>query len=380
MYSLGSGIGFEAIFKYATVGIVVVDDRGTIALANPNAEKLFGYKAHELSGLKLENLLPDNLRETHKAHRNGYFANPHSREMGLGMDLKAQKKNGKVFPVEISLSYFEIEGRNMAVAFVSDITERKNIEGKLKQLNEELEGRVKARTTELTDALIREKEIGELKSRFVSIASHEFRTPLSVILSSISLIERYTETDQQDKRDKHVHRIKNSVRNLTDILNDFLSLEKLQQGKMIKKESAFDLPALIHEIVDEARTTAQSGQTISYAHSGDESIWLDQKILRNIFLNLLSNAIKYSRPNDPIEVVTWLEEGKLHIEITDHGIGIPEVDQKHLFTKFFRAQNTEGIQGTGLGLNIVKHYVELLGGTIQFTSEAGVGTTFSVEI
>ncbi|MFZ6053337.1 PAS domain-containing sensor histidine kinase [Halocola ammonii] len=378
MSSLESEIGFEAVFKYATIGIVVVDEKGEINMINPNAQEIFGYSQKELLGEKMEILLPKNLKAKHEGHRENYFLNPHARAMGIGLDLKAVRKNGQEFPVEISLGHYEIKGQKRAVAFVSDITERKKTEEALRQLNEQLELRVSERTTELSEALGREKEMNELKSRFVSTASHEFRTPLSVIMSSVSLIERYTETEQQDKRDRHVHRIKKSVRNLTDILNDFLSLEKLQQGKMVKEEKSFNLEELVNECVDEARTTAQSGQSLVYDHQGLTTVELDPKMTRNILHNLLSNAIKYSRPNSNVEVYTSVEKKKVTIEVKDHGIGIPENEQKHLFEKFFRANNTEGIQGTGLGLNIVKHYAELMNGKVTFESKPEEGTTFKV--
>jgi PAS domain S-box-containing protein len=380
MSSLESEIGFEAIFKYATIGILVVDEEGTIKMINPNAQEIFGYSQKELLGKKMEILLPKNLKSRHEGHRENYFLNPHARSMGIGLDLKAVRKSGEEFPVEISLGHYEIEGRRMAVAFISDITERKKTEEALRQLNEKLEHRVNERTTELSDALGREKEMNELKSRFVSTASHEFRTPLSVILSSISLIERYTETEQQDKRDRHVHRIKKSVRNLTDILNDFLSLEKLQQGKMVKEEKSFDIHELANECVEEARTTAQHGQTIEYEHKGESTVELDPKMTRNILHNLLSNAIKYSLPNKPIFVQSEVSEKSVNLVVKDNGIGIPQKEQKHLFEKFFRANNTEGIQGTGLGLNIVKHYAELMNGSVEFISAPDKGTTFTVKL
>lgn len=380
MSSLENKIGFEAVFKYATIGILVVDEEGKINMINPHAEEIFGYSQKELLGDKMEILLPKNLKSKHEDHRQNYFLNPHARSMGIGLDLKAVRKSGEEFPVEISLGHYEIEGRKMAVAFISDITERKKIEEALRQLNEQLELRVKERTTELSEALGREKEMNELKSRFVSTASHEFRTPLSVIMSSISLIERYTESEQQDKRDRHIHRIKKSVRNLTDILNDFLSLEKLQQGKMMKEEKTFDLRELVKECVEEARTTSQPGQTISYEHQGENSVELDPKMTRNILHNLISNAIKYSRPNSPIKVKTFVDRKKVELEVEDNGIGIPINEQKHLFEKFFRANNTEGIQGTGLGLNIVKHYAELMNGSVRFESKSEQGTTFTVTL
>src|SRR5574337_1675578 len=217
--------GFRALFQYATVRIVVIGREGRIELVNPCALDLFGYEPGELVGKPLEILIPGDLRKEHEHHRNNYFKRPKARPMGYGMDLYAQKKDGKIFPVEISLGHYELEGQQFAVAFVTDTSKRKEAELASVKAKEELERRVKERTMELNEALEREKKINEMKSRFVSMASHEFRTPLSAILSSISLIEQYIRNGEEEKRTKHIDRVKSSVKNLTSILNDFLSLD-----------------------------------------------------------------------------------------------------------------------------------------------------------
>jgi PAS domain S-box-containing protein len=374
--TLGSETAFKVLFQYATIGILVVDSRGTIVLANPSALDLFGYSEVELVGKPMELLIPEELKTKHVAHREKYFVNPKPRPMGKGSDLFALRRNGEVLPVEISLSHYKLSGEKMAVAFITDITGRKQAEKKMKQLNEELEQRVEARTQELQKALERQKELSEMKSRFVSMASHEFRTPLSTILSSVSLIEQYTREADGEKRKKHIDRIKSSVKNLTDILNDFLSLEKLEQSKVDLETEEIEMTSFLKDVMEEVQNHVRRGQTINYSHQGDKTIVHDRKILRNILLNLLSNASKYSTEGQEIKLRSEVTPNEVLITVQDFGIGIPEEEQPNLFGKFYRAKNALNIQGTGLGLSIVKRYVELMNGSISFQSQTGTGTTF----
>jgi signal transduction histidine kinase len=241
---------------------------------------------------------------------------------------------------------------------------------------------------DMKNALGKERQLSELKSRFVSMASHEFRTPLGAILSSASLIEEYlwrkdsTIDYVREKSDKHVKRIKSSIGNLTSILNDFLSLEKLEQGKVESKPALFGIVEFAKDLIEEIQTTLKKGQKIEYVHQGDmaDEVFVDQQMLRNVLLNLLSNARKYSPEDSLIEFHTLKVPKGLEVTIADHGMGIPVEDQEHLFERFFRAKNATNVQGTGLGLNIVKRYVELMGGAISFTTKEGEGTTFKVKI
>lgn len=234
------------------------------------------------------------------------------------------------------------------------------------------------RTCELTEALEREKELSELKSRFLSIASHEFRTPLSTILSSTSLIDKYNKEEQEENRKKHTARIKSSVKNLTDILDDFLSLDKLEQGKVNVNAEIVNLYELSVEIIEELNGILKTRQVIYLSFNGDRNIVQDKKILRNVLLNLLSNAIKYSGEHKSIYLSVEVENNLVSMKVKDEGIGIPEEEQKNLFSKFYRAKNAFNIQGTGLGLNIVKRYVELLEGDITFVSKQNEGSTFTI--
>lgn len=400
---------FHALFEHSSLGIIISDVSGSILRVNPWAAKIFGYEINELIGQKIEVLVPQNLRSSHVHQREGYAKNPHPRAMGMNLNLLAAKKSGELFPVEISLTFYEFEGEKQIVSFVNDITVRKRAEQNLVKLTEELESKVNERTKELSEALLelshtneglkqemehrkrveaqirsmleKEKELNELKSRFVSMASHEFRTPLGGILSSVSLIDRYSKEEDAAKREKHIHNIKKSVRNLTNILNDFLSLDKLDQGKISSAPSEFQLTTLIDETVDEFKESAEKGHAFSVTHSdGELGLFQDKEMIRNVLINLLSNAMKYSPDSGTIFVRTEKTGGMVKIEIEDQGMGIPEADQKHLFERFFRAHNVTNLQGTGLGLNIVKRYLDLMNGTITFTSKENHGTKFIVNL
>jgi signal transduction histidine kinase len=232
---------------------------------------------------------------------------------------------------------------------------------------------------EISVTLEKEKELGLLKSRFVSIASHEFRTPLTSIQLSVSLIEKYAGSFNSSNISKHVGKIKSAVLNLTSILNDFLSLEKIESGKEEPSFIKFDLVKFSEEITQEMQLLAKQDQNIVYQHTGAEKmINLDQSLLKNCITNLITNAIKYSGENTLIAFNTEINEISFHITIKDNGIGIPEADQKHLFEAFFRAHNTGTIPGTGLGLNIVARYTELMNGTIDFKSNINKGTLFTI--
>ncbi|NHF59629.1 PAS domain S-box protein [Flavobacteriaceae bacterium TP-CH-4] len=234
---------------------------------------------------------------------------------------------------------------------------------------------------ELSNALKIEQELNELKSRFISMASHEFRTPLSAILSSAILIGKQNEPGQEEKRKKHVMRIRANVRNLVVILNDFLSLSKLEEGKVQMHAQQFELIDFVKSLIDEMEVNLKEGQELILEQDNTEVlVYLDPKLLSHVLNNLFSNAIKYSEEHTKIKCRIATEGKKLLIKIKDQGIGIPKKEQKSLFQRFFRAGNVTNIQGTGLGLHIVKQYTELMGGAVRFKSKEGKGSTFIVEL
>ena len=400
---------FREIFHSMSEGIIIVDEKGKIVSGNPVSEHIFGYSSNELIGKDLEMLLPARYRGRHVNFRESFNQHPEPRRMGFGRDLQALRKDGAEFPVEISLSFTKVKGRLLVMAFISDISQRKKAEEALKRSEEqllvyaaELEKKVEARTMALNNTIAKleeevrerkraeedvrkafekERELNELKSKFVSIASHEFRTPLSAVLSSASLIQQYKDRGELDKVGKHVTRIKSSVNHLTSILNDFLSLGKLEEGKVeIKPEPVF-IFELLREIREELLETLRPGQDIIIGQE-DQALQIvtDIRIFRNIMFNLISNASKYSHDGKMI-FLNVQETGKIFtFHVRDEGIGIPPEDVKHMFERFFRATNAGDTQGTGLGLNIVKKYADLLGGKVSFKSEYGKGSTFSVSL
>ncbi len=263
----------------------------------------------------------------------------------------------------------------------------KGMEKTNKELEEQIEVRKKTeealRTSqqELAQALKKEKELNEMKSRFVSMASHEFRTPLGTILSSINILEKYRAQGIHDKGERHFARVKSSVRNLNGILNDFLSVDKLEDGRIDPNPVEFDLSTLLEEVTEEIQASSKPGQKIRINQQGDcKEVVLDPQFVRNILINLLSNAVKYSGENTLIQLSALCTSDLIKLEIQDEGIGIPEHEQAHMFERFFRAKNATNIQGTGLGLHIVKRYVDLLEGEITFQSQEGKGTRFQVQI
>jgi signal transduction histidine kinase len=212
------------------------------------------------------------------------------------------------------------------------------------------------------------------------MASHEFRTPLSSILSSASLLSKYTESEQQDKRDRHIARIKDAVKNLNDILEDFLSLGKLDEGKVSVDPAPFNLQEFLEDTIDNHKGLLKNGQQIVYDHRGNAEMHTDKKLLKNILINLISNAIKFSDEAGTITVTSEVVDGEAKISVEDQGLGISDEDKEHLFSSFFRGRNAINIQGTGLGLHIVKRYLDLLKGEVDLKSKLGEGTTISVTI
>ncbi len=399
---------FEALFQYASMGILVANNKAEIVLANDYILTLFKYDSTaELIGKKIEALIPPRYHSSHVQYRNKYINDPKRRPMGLGLDLFALRKDGSEFPVEISLSNYNTDDGVYAIAFVTDITKRKEIENavlqqkeelaainlKIEELNNDLEQKVELRTMQLQDTmqqleasrdelartLSKEKELSDLKSRFVSMASHEFRTPLSTILSSASLVAKYTEGEEQEKRDKHIHRIKSSVNNLTDILNEFLSIGKIEDGKIVAHFIDFDIKDMVTNVCTEMHGISKKKQQIIYHHSGNEIVKLDPTLLRNVLINLLSNAIKFSPEDGIINITSTIDEDKISLCVKDSGIGISPEDKEHLFERFFRGANVTNIQGTGLGLHIVSKYIELMNGRIDFISELENGTEFIIQ-
>ncbi len=383
----------NAIIENAIDGIITIDENGIIEQINPSALTLFGYEREEVTGQNVSMLMPMPDKARHDQYIANYRTTGERHIIGIGREVLGQRKDGVTFPFRLGVSEVKFSDRRIFTGFIHDLSRQKEDETKIKSYTEELEQKVKDRTQDLirsineletakehvSELFEKERELSQLKTRFVSMASHEFRTPLSSIQLSASLIEKYSSRQDTPNVEKHTLKIKNAINNLTTILNDFLSLEKLEAGKVEPTVNWFDIIPFAEEIVEEMQLISKQDQLIVYEHTGTSAqVFLDHNLLKNCIINLVSNAIKYSGENTMIQFSTFLKEKELIVEVKDNGIGIPEIDKVNLFEPFFRAHNTGDIPGTGLGLNIVKRYVGLMNGTVNCQTEQNKGTTFTL--
>lgn len=400
---------FSILFKGVSEGVLVVNENQIIVQVNQAAEDMFGYKDNELEGKHLNTLIPSRVHAKHDTYFKLFMQKGESRKMGVGSDLFGVKKSGEKFPVEAGLSPFNYKDESFVLSLITDISVRKENEKEIAELNQALEKKVDQRTQELKetvdklyefnrdleleikkrkqaetkikDSLKKQKELNDLKTKFLSLVSHEFKTPLSGILSSATLIGKYQKEEQQPNREKHLTTIKNKVHYLTNILNDFLSIERLESGKVNYKFEEFSLVGLVNEVVYSANINLKNGQDIIYQKDLEDCVMKqDKSVLELVLTNLLGNAIKYSGEDKLIHFNVKKDQKKIYFEVKDQGIGIPKKDQKHIFERYFRAENALLNQGTGIGLNIAKVHLENLGGKINFTSEEYKGSVFSFEI
>ncbi|NVO86225.1 sensor histidine kinase [Hymenobacter terrestris] len=392
---------FEAVFTNATLGIIVCDRAGQMVSANARAGLLFGYAPAELLGQQIEALVPDATGRHHAQLRASYNADPQVRNMGHDRPLAGQRRDGSVFPVEASLSYFHLDEELYVVAYILDLSAKQAAEQALRtqhqhvaRLNAELEQKVIDRTNallltleqlekrgdELALALQAEQKLGELKSRFVSMASHEFRTPLTAVITSADLIEEFPGSHQQAQRLKYVAHIRTSVQHLNNILEEFLSVGRIEEGKIEAHPGNLNLDSLVHDTVADMQGLCKAGQTIDWQVECPIPVRLDASLLRKILVNLLSNALKYSAENTVTTVRASCQPWELTITVQDRGVGISQEDQAGLFEQFFRAPSVITVPGTGLGLYIITKYLELMGGSINLQSILGEGTTVTIRL
>jgi two-component system sensor kinase FixL len=420
--------------------IVVIDTKGIILQCNAKLEQILGYEPSDIIGKNLSFLMEGPMASQHDSFLSSEEKS--MRIIGKDREIFGIHKNGSKVQLLINISQFEDGEHTYYTGIIrnySNETERNDVLKKNRELKEELkkkdlqieqtisdlyslylnakqaeeqELREKNRMLELTvkelnenkskleyeiterklaeqrlliiqdeinAALEKEKELNDLKSKFISMASHEFRTPLSTILSSTNLIQRYLTSEVLEKTDKHINRIKSSVRNLTQILEDFLSLSKLEEGKFDKEKKELDIVDLINNCIEEVNVFAKKDQKFVFEqHISDPIIISNVQSLRNVFINLLSNAVKYSFEGSNVYINLWQDKDVFYASVRDEGIGIPKEQKVYLFERFFRADNAINIQGTGLGLFIVRKYLDNLNGTIDFESEEGVGTKFTI--
>ncbi|MFN8528549.1 MAG: PAS domain S-box protein [Anaerolineae bacterium] len=353
---------FRLFIESAPIATLITDHLGKIVLVNKAAELLFHYERTELLGQPIELLVPEGARQAHPEHRTRHIEMPEARRHGM-LELTARRSNGSIFPADIQLSNIERPDGILVMSYVLDTTQRKQAEAALKQ------------------ALAQEKELGELKSRFVSMASHEFRTPLAAILATTETLTFYRDRMDDAQIDERLNRIRTQVGHMREIMEDVLQLARIQAGRVEFRPEPGDVYHLCQEIIEEFESQAElHGRLIFECPRIPVTGMFDERLLRRIISNLTHNALKYSPVEKKVILMLTHDDTNIHMMIKDEGIGIPPDDLKHLFEPFHRAVNVGTISGTGLGMTIAKQAVELHGGTLTVNSEVGHGTTLFVTI
>jgi PAS domain S-box-containing protein len=363
------------------MGILVCDKEHKIVLSNNPLTKIFGYHNDELLYQDVTSLFSD------IAVFKDFTKNPKKEKFKSPIDFVGVKKNGEEIPIEVYFGKIEYENEAYYKALIVDSSLRKEKENRISHLNVQLEEELKLRNEELEKvieqlqiSLNKEKELNHLKTKFISMASHEFKTPLSAILSSTELIVKYANLNSISKRNEHVNKIKSMIHHLNGILDNLLTLENIESGNIKTRFFSFTFHELIKEIYQNTNTLLKKDQSITFKNSCKEKIYHDQHIIKIILTNLLYNAIKYSKDNGQITVEIKCSANIIYFNVKDDGIGIPADEQNLIFNRFFRAKNALYFPGTGVGLNIVKGYVNSLNGNISFQSTLNEGTVFSIEL
>ncbi|MBX7220826.1 MAG: PAS domain S-box protein [Blastocatellia bacterium] len=352
----------EYLIDWSPDAVVVVDSTGSIIAVNRAAEAMFGYPKSELLGQLIEILIPRNARGSHTTHRNQYHQAPRHRPMGQsGTEFFAQRKDGSVFPADINLNPFKLEGTTIAA--IRDITSRKQIEQSLREAKEQAEAAAQA------------------KNVFLASMSHEFRTPLNAILGFTQLLETSPNLSPQEQ--KFVAAIRRGGEHLLEIIGDVLNMARIETGRITHEPRTFDLFKLLDELTSIFRQRAELKSlrfVVQRAPNLPPALIGDEGKLRQILLNLLGNAVKFTFRGAVSLHVSW-KDGIGRFVVADTGPGIPEAEQGRIFNPFVQTNTQQNArEGTGLGLAICKKYLELMGGTITVASQLGSGSTFSFEI
>ena len=380
----------------AADAVFLVTPHARFLYVNDAACRIAGYSRQELLSMTMHDIDPDfspkiwsEYWKTIKQQGSLYFES-----------LYWTKEN-QSFPVELTVTYLEYYGREYGCIFVRDITKRKQAEIALHNANLELECRVLERTSQLRNAneqlcreiaerkqaeakvrqtLEQEKELGELRARFVCMVSHEFRNPLHVISFATSALKRHNHQWNEEKKLKNLHRIQTAIEHLSELMDDVLTIGRSEAGKLTFEPRALDLEQFCDDLVAQLQLSHSSQHTVTFASLGEcSSACVDEKLLQPILTNLLENAIKYS-PDSTVNLILSCQDGEVIFQIKDQGIGIPAFDRQRLFEPFHRGNNVGDIPGTGLGLAVVKKLVDLHRGQISVASEVGVGTTFTITL
>jgi PAS domain S-box-containing protein len=367
---------FRDLLEAAPDAILETDAEGRIVLLNRGAERMFGYTREELLGLPVEELVPESVREKHTQHRDVYRKHPGTRPMGIGLTLEGRKKDGSLFPVEISLSPVETEEGFRVTAIVRDVSERRQAEDALRTVQEKYNRELAERNRELERA-------NRLKSEFLASISHELRTPLHTIIGFSELLGEELEGPLNEKQKRFIGHIHKDSLHLLELINDVLDLSKIESGRLTLRREVFEFSSALDESLASIRPQAQTKQQVISTHVVSPlPLEADRLRIKQILMNLLSNAVKFTPEGGRISVAARTEGDSAVISVIDTGIGISKEEHESIFDKFYQVSaTTKGVrEGTGLGLAITKHLVEEHGGRLHLASEPGKGSVFTFTI
>ncbi|MEO8099720.1 MAG: ATP-binding protein [Acidobacteriota bacterium] len=364
---------FRELLEAAPDAIMQVDSAGRILLLNRITEEMFGYTREELLGQPVEMLVPAHRRGAHAQHRDGYAAHPSTRPMGAKLKLEGMRKDGRCFPVEISLSPAGAGDDFRTTAIIRDVTERQEAEDHLRAVREEYTRELEQRGEQIERA-------NRLKSEFLASMSHELRTPLHTIIGFSELLGEQIQGPLNEKQQRFVNHIHKDSLHLLALINDILDLSKIESGRLALRLETFDFSAVAAESLAFVRTPAEEKSLRIETSLGQPiAMTADRLRVKQILVNLLSNAVKFTPEQGGVHLAARVEMGALTVSVTDTGVGIPRSEHENIFDKFHQVgATTKGVrEGTGLGLAITKQLVEEHGGTITVASEPGRGSCFT---
>ena len=371
---------FRKLLEAAPDAILEVDGEGRIVLINESADKMFGYTREELLGLNVDQLVPAGMRQGHNRHRESYTNHPKTRPMGTGLELNAQRKDGTLFPVEISLSPNWTDEGLRVIAIVRDISERKQAENRIRTIQEQYTAELAAKNAQL-EARNREVEkANRLKSEFLASMSHELRTPLHTVIGFSELLAEESEGPLNEKQKRFLSHILQDSRHLLELINEILDLSKIEAGRLELQREEFDFAACAEEVLAAIRNQSEAKRIrLENKSSFQGLLHADRVRTKEILYNLLSNAVKFTPDGGSVWLESVPQDGHLKVTVCDTGIGIAPEEHTAIFEKFYQVgDTTSGVrEGTGLGLAITRKLVELHGGAIWVQSEKGQGTCFS---
>jgi PAS domain S-box-containing protein len=355
----------EAILDNLVDGIITFDQNGSIESVNPAAAYIFGYQSGEMIGLPVQQLVAD----LEADQRDGDVSDFMARLGALGDELTGRRKEGQTFAMYFAVSQFDMDDQPLFSAIIQDFTERKYLEAQLWEKER------------LNIALDKERELRDLKNRFISMMSHDLKTPLAAIRLANSLLRTYGDRATAAEKQESYDTIESQVNYLSELISDVMTISRSDFSGTRLEAEVVDLETYCRDIIEELQLAYKMQCCLNFSGTGQRvEAMLDKKLMRRALTNLLINAIKYSPAGSPVDVELVCEGGEAVIQVRDHGMGIPEADQKRLFEPFHRAANVGSIQGTGLGLAIAKQAVDLHNGSIAVESQVGAGTTFIVRL